>query len=119
MKKKYEPHATAQRRHERTRIFLRINASKGLNERIQMMETQLYEPLAPKRTRRQEFWRLFRKNKLAIMGMILFVLFFFIYNSGTVGIMNSIDGPQYALTRSLYEDKSLTIDKYTDYISPD
>ena len=40
-------------------------------------ETQLIEPLAPKRTRLQEFWRLFRKNRLAILGMILFVLFFF------------------------------------------
>ena len=38
---------------------------------------QLYEPLAPKRSRRQEFWMLFKKNRLAIMGLVLFVLFFF------------------------------------------
>ena len=82
--KKNEPHATARRRNERTRIFLRINASKGLNERIQMMETQLYEPLAPKRTRRQEFWMLFKKNRLAIMGLILFVLFFFTALTGLI-----------------------------------
>jgi peptide/nickel transport system permease protein len=37
---------------------------------------QLYEPLAPKRSRRQEFWVLFKKNRLAIMGLVLFVLFF-------------------------------------------
>ena len=38
---------------------------------------QLYESLAPKRSRRQEFWLLFKKNKLAIMGLVLFILFFF------------------------------------------
>ncbi len=48
------------------------------------METQLYEPLAPKRTRRQEFWMLFKKNKLAIMGLILFVLFFFTALTGLI-----------------------------------
>jgi peptide/nickel transport system permease protein len=38
---------------------------------------QLYEPQAPKRTRLQEFWLLFKKNRLAIMGLVLFVVFFF------------------------------------------
>ena len=32
--------------------------------------------LAPKRTRIQEFWLLFKKNKLAILGLVFFVLFF-------------------------------------------
>jgi peptide/nickel transport system permease protein len=41
-----------------------------------MTDTQLYEPLAPKRTRWQEFWMLFKKNRLAVVGLILFVLFF-------------------------------------------
>ena len=36
----------------------------------------LQEPLAPKRTRLEEFWRLFRKNRLAIAGMVFFILFF-------------------------------------------
>ena len=49
-----------------------------------MTAEQLYEPLAPKRTRRQEFWLLFRKNKLAIMGLILFVLFFFTALAGLI-----------------------------------
>jgi len=49
-----------------------------------MTDTQLYEPLAPKRTRRQEFWMLFRKNKLALMGLILFVLFFFTALGGLI-----------------------------------
>ena len=35
------------------------------------------EPLAPKRTRLQEFWLLFRQNRLAIFGLGIFVLFFF------------------------------------------
>ncbi|MFC1814063.1 ABC transporter permease [Thermodesulfobacteriota bacterium] len=34
------------------------------------------EPLTPKRTRLQEFWRLFRQNRLAILGLVIFILFF-------------------------------------------
>jgi peptide/nickel transport system permease protein len=49
-----------------------------------MTDTQLYEPLAPKRTRRQEFWMLFKKNKLAMVGLILFVLFFFTALTGLI-----------------------------------
>ena len=48
------------------------------------MEIQTYaaayhvdEPLTPKRTRLQEFWRVFGKNRLAIAGLVIFVLFFF------------------------------------------
>lgn len=33
-------------------------------------------PSAPKRTRSQEFWRLLKKNRLALAGLIIFVLFF-------------------------------------------
>jgi peptide/nickel transport system permease protein len=33
-------------------------------------------PLAPKQSRRKEFWRLFKKNKMAVMGLIIFLLFF-------------------------------------------
>jgi peptide/nickel transport system permease protein len=36
----------------------------------------LEEPTAPRRTRLQEFWRLFKRNRLAILGMVFFVLFF-------------------------------------------
>jgi len=39
-------------------------------------ETQLDEPLAPKRTRLEEFWRLFKQNRLAILGMVFFIIFF-------------------------------------------
>jgi peptide/nickel transport system permease protein len=39
-------------------------------------EIQLHEPLAPRRTRLQEFWRLFRRNRLAIAGLVFFILFF-------------------------------------------
>ena len=39
-------------------------------------ELALQEPEAPKRTRLQEFWRLFKKNRLAILGLSIFVLFF-------------------------------------------
>jgi len=36
----------------------------------------LEEPTAPRRTRLQEFWRLFKRNRLAILGMVFFILFF-------------------------------------------
>jgi peptide/nickel transport system permease protein len=49
---------------------------KDFIELTHMTNTQLYEPLAPKSSRWQEFWMLFKKNKLAIMGLVLFVLFF-------------------------------------------
>ena len=39
-------------------------------------EIRLDEPLAPKRTRLQEFWRLFRRNRLAIAGLVFFIIFF-------------------------------------------
>jgi ABC-type dipeptide/oligopeptide/nickel transport system permease subunit len=50
-------------------------------------EIQLDEPLAPKRTRLEEFWRLFRKNRLAIAGMVFFVIFCII---ATVGFLLTI-----------------------------
>jgi peptide/nickel transport system permease protein len=39
-------------------------------------EILLDEPLAPKRTRLQELWRLFRRNRLAIAGLVFFIIFF-------------------------------------------
>lgn len=50
--------------------------SQPENNSPETTATQLYEPLVPKRSRRQEFWLLFKKNKLAIMGLVMFVLFF-------------------------------------------
>jgi peptide/nickel transport system permease protein len=41
-------------------------------------------PLAPKRTRTQEFWRLLKKNRLALVGMVIFLVFFFIAFAGLV-----------------------------------
>ena len=37
---------------------------------------QLEEPIAPKKTRFQEFWLIFRQNRLAILGLFIFILFF-------------------------------------------
>ena len=34
------------------------------------------EPMSPKRTRLEEFWLLFKKNRLAILGLFIFILFF-------------------------------------------
>jgi len=41
-------------------------------------------PTAPKRTRFQEFWLLFRENRLAIAGMCIFFLFFLVALTGLV-----------------------------------
>lgn len=38
-------------------------------------EVRLEAPLAPKKNRLQEFWFLFRQNRLAIMGLVIFLLF--------------------------------------------
>ena len=48
-----------------------------MEEHISEPITTLDAPTAPKRTRFQEFWLLFRENRLAIAGMCIFVLFFF------------------------------------------
>lgn len=45
-------------------------------------EIILDEPQAPKRTRRQEFWLLLRKNKLATWGLATFIIFFFVALGG-------------------------------------
>jgi len=42
------------------------------------------KPLAPRESRWREFWRLFKKNKLAFVGLLIFVLFFL---SALVGLM--------------------------------
>jgi len=39
-------------------------------------ETRLEKALTPKRSRLEEFWVLFRKNRLAIAGLVIFILFF-------------------------------------------
>jgi len=42
------------------------------------------KPLAPRESRRREFWRLFKKNGLAFVGLLIFVLFFL---TALVGLM--------------------------------
>ncbi|MGD2187778.1 MAG: hypothetical protein PVI71_16720, partial [Desulfobacterales bacterium] len=46
------------------------------NPHTTSQDYQLDEPLAPKRTRFEEFWRLFKQNRLAITGLVFFILFF-------------------------------------------
>jgi peptide/nickel transport system permease protein len=43
---------------------------------------QLDQPLAPRRTRLEEFWLLFKQNRLAIIGLTIFILFFCIAIAG-------------------------------------
>jgi peptide/nickel transport system permease protein len=47
-----------------------------VNPHTDTQDYQLDEPLAPKRTRLEEFCRLFKRNKMAIAGMAFFILFF-------------------------------------------
>jgi peptide/nickel transport system permease protein len=42
------------------------------------------KPFAPRESRWSEFWRLFRKNRLAFSGLVIFVLFFFTAVTGLV-----------------------------------
>lgn len=46
-------------------------------EKSSKPEFEFEKPLAPKRTRWEEFWLLFRRNRLAVMGLMIFILFFF------------------------------------------
>ena len=39
-------------------------------------ELTLDEPLAPRKTRLQQFWNLLKQNRLAVLGFIIFILFF-------------------------------------------
>jgi peptide/nickel transport system permease protein len=41
-------------------------------------------PAAPRRTRLQESWRLMKKNRLALAGLIIFLIFFFVAVAGLV-----------------------------------
>jgi len=55
-----------------------------LAENIQPQNVQLEQPLAPRKTRLQEFWLLFKQNRMAIIGLIIFVLFFLTALAGLV-----------------------------------
>ncbi len=47
-----------------------------VNGKASAKENRVDAPSAPKATRGQEFWRLFRQNNLAIAGLTIFILFF-------------------------------------------
>ena len=55
-----------------------------VNPHTDSQDYQLDEPLAPKRTRREEFWRLFKQNRLAIAGLVFFIVFFVVAIIGLV-----------------------------------
>ena len=48
----------------------------NISENNHSRDFTLEEPAASKRTRLQEFWRLFKKDRLAILGLAIFALFF-------------------------------------------
>jgi len=49
-----------------------VNQTKADTFRSEPIE----KPAAPRESRWQEFWRLFRKNRLAFLGLLIFLLFF-------------------------------------------
>lgn len=55
-----------------------------LAQNIQPQNVQLEQALAPRKTRLQEFWLLFRQNRMAIIGLTIFVLFFLTALTGLI-----------------------------------
>ena len=55
-----------------------------IEENTYTLDSDLEQPLAPRRTRWEEFWLLFKKNRLAIWGMSIFFLFFCIASAGLI-----------------------------------
>ncbi len=53
-----------------------------IEENTYTLDNDLEQPLAPRRTRWEEFWLLFGQNRLAVMGMSIFILFFCIALAG-------------------------------------
>jgi peptide/nickel transport system permease protein len=53
-----------------------------IEENTYTLDNDLEQPLAPRRTRWEEFWLLFGQNRLAVMGMSIFILFFCIAFAG-------------------------------------
>ena len=50
----------------------------NVNPHTDSQNYQLDEPLAPKRIRFEEFWRLFKRNRMAIAGLLFFAIFFIV-----------------------------------------
>jgi peptide/nickel transport system permease protein len=53
-------------------------------EILDPVKNSVERPLALRQSRWQEFWRLFKRNKLAFLGLVIFVLFFFTASAGLV-----------------------------------
>ncbi|HEX9910001.1 MAG TPA: hypothetical protein VGA86_03875, partial [Desulfatiglandales bacterium] len=55
-----------------------------MTERVEhpLKPAGMEKPLAPRESRWKEFWRLLRKNRLAVLGLFIFVLFFLIALAG-------------------------------------
>jgi peptide/nickel transport system permease protein len=54
------------------------------NTKAPLQDKGMEQPVASRRTRLQEFWRLLRRNRLALLGLIIFVVFFCIALAGLV-----------------------------------
>ncbi len=59
------------------------------------------------------------KHRDWLIGVVLYVVCSFLFFSSTVGVMNSLDAPEYALTQALVEKQSSNIDGFDRYAWPD
>ena len=50
----------------------------------EMDKDTMESPLIPRESRWRRFWRLFRKNQLAFLGLVIFVLFFLTAVAGLI-----------------------------------
>ena len=55
-----------------------------MNSPTNPAKTGLEHPEIPRRTRLQEMWLLFKENRLAILGLVIFLLFF---STAVVGLI--------------------------------
>jgi len=51
---------------------------------MEMDKPSMESPLVPRESRWHGFWRLFRRNKLSFLGLVIFILFFFTAVAGLV-----------------------------------
>ena len=68
------------------------------------VEGGLDQPTEPHRTRMEQFWRLFQKNRMAVIGLVIFVVFFLTAMAGLVltsGTEPAFDPAQIRLAEKL------------------
>ena len=99
-----------------------MQSAGGLGVAGRAMESPPQEQSWPRRRDRVRRWPAIAWKALRhphAVPWLLLVAFTAIYFSSTVGVSNSVDGPDYALTRAIVEHGSTRLDWYPEWISPD